>query len=409
MTTGTIDRETVEDWSRSRPRIILVNRDVNPSPTANDLSPELVDQLGGVRSDFLVASREELDRIGIVLAHDQIARFQKGDPILIVAGRVEHREALRRGRRQKEELERSVQEALAVQTYLRVERLSAWLQIRDGRRLAVTVPELRDRVLESLATNAWLDDPNTGGSITEERRVAFFRTQFDAGSRVIASWYSWATRPDDVSSAARELVETDARRMSRALVEEEIQREIDMVRFMLRCLRQSTALVLTAHEMSAEIRKHGRMTRGQQATLAGAATDRPTLYEAVRAARDGDFNPSDLFPGLLNYHNTLELSRLVGRRSRGHDVRLEADLVKEMRRIIAIRQELDQAMRHLEGKGYEGEKRLPSDEQAAALILTQAAFELHPKLTWAETLDSAIAAGSAVVLTGRSGRAPTSR
>lgn len=398
MTIETIDREAVEDWSRSRPRIILVNRDVNPSPAANDLSSELVDQLDGTRPDFLVASRDELDRIGIVLAHDQLARFQKGEPILIVAGRVEHREALRRGRRQKEKLERSVQEALAVQTYLRVERLSAWLQIREGRRLVVTVPELRDRVLERLATDAWLDDPNTGGSITEERRIAFFRTQFDAGSRVIASWYSWATRPDDVSSAARELVETDARQMSRALIKEEIQREIDMVRFMLRCLRQASTLILTAHEMSAEIRKHGRMTRSQQATLAGAATDRPTLYEAVRAARDGDFNPSDLFPGLLSYHDMLELAQLVGRRSRGHGIRLDVDLAREMKRVIAIRDGFD-AMLSRKPEAF------PFDEQGAALLITQAAYELHSKADWLEAIGGAMATDSAVILTGRFGHA----
>lgn len=397
MTSDAIDREQFEAWSRSRPGFVLVNRAVHASPKASHLPPELVERLNGARPDFLVASRGDLDRIGIVLAHDQLARFQKGEPVLIVAGRVEHREALRRGRRQ-EELERSVQEALAVQTYLRVERLSAWLQVRDGRRLTVTVPELRDRVLERLATDAWLDDPNAGGSASEERRIAFFRTQFDAGSRVIASWYSWAVRPDDVSSAARDLVEADARRMNRALIEEEIGREIAMIRFMLRCLRQATALVLTAHEMSVEIRKHDRMTRSQQAVFAGVTADRPSLYEAVRAARDGDFNPSDLFPGLLSYHDRLELARLVGRRSRGHDVRLDAGLVEEMKRVIAIRDRFDAVL-------LREPEALPFDEQAAALVITQAAYELYSNADWLGAIDGAIATCSAITLTGRAGSA----
>lgn len=388
-----MDTQQFETWSRSRPHLVLINRAVTPSPKASDLSPELVERLNGARPDFLVATREELDWIGIVLAHDQLARFQRGEPVLIVAGRVEHRDALRRGRRQKEELERSVQEVLAVPTYLRAERLSAWLQARDGRRLAVTVPELRERVLERLATEAWLDDPNAGGGVTEERRIAFFRSQFDAGSRAISSWYPWADRPDDVSAAARKLVEKDAEPMNRALIEEEIGREIAMVRFMLRCLRQATTLVLTAHEMSAEIGRHGRMTKSHQAVLAGATADRPTLYEAVRAARDGDFNPSDLFPNLLSYHDTLELARQLGRHGRGHDVHLNATAIREMRRMITVRDGLDAQLKwHSE--------ELPFDEQAAALVITQAGYELFSRERWLPILDEAIAGGFALTLSG---------
>lgn len=391
MTIELIDREAVEDWTRSRPRIILVNRDVNPAPTVKDLPLELAERLDGVRPDFLVASREEIDRIGIVLAHDQLARFQNGEPVLIVVGRVEHREAMKRGRRQKEELERFVQDALAIQVYVGVERLCSWLQARDGRRLAVTVPELRDRAIELLAKEAWLDDPNTPGRATEERRHAFFRTQFDAGSRFVGKWYPWAQRPDDLSRVARTIVETSARTMDRTVLEESIGREFNLIRFMLRCLHRATTLVLSAHEMSADIRKHDRMSRNQQAVLSGATMDRPTLYEAARAALDGDFNPSLLFGSLLSYHDTLELARLLGRHGRGHDVRLDATAIREMRRMITVRDGLDaQLKRHPE--------ELPLDEQAAALVITQAGYELFSRERWLPVLSEAIASGSALTL-----------
>ncbi|MEP9374145.1 hypothetical protein [Mesorhizobium sp. KR1-2] len=249
-------------------------------------------------------------------------------------------------------------------------------------------------MLERLATDAWLDDPNTGGSATEERRIAFFQTQFDAGSRVIAPWYPWSVRPDDVSSAARELVEADARQMNRALIEEEIGRENAMIRFMLRCLRRATTLVLTAHEMSVEICRHGRMTRSHQAVLAGAAADRPTLYEAVRAARDGDFNPSVLFPSLLSYHDMLELARLVGRRSCGHDVWLDGGLVKEMKRVIAIRDEFDACfcVSPRRSRSMSRELRWSSRRRPSNCIRKPA-------------IGGAIAAGSAITVTGRAGSA----
>lgn len=391
MTSGAIEPEQLETWSRSRPGFLLVNRAIEPSPGLRDVPDELLARLDGERPDFLVTSREDLDRIGIVLSHDQMACFQRGEPIWMVVGRVEHREALKRGRRRKEELERQVQDALAMQTYVGIERLSAWLQARDGRRLAVTVPELRDRVLELLATDAWMDDPATGGLSENDERQAFFRTQYDAGGRLVSSWYRWAQRPDDLSRVARRIVAESAQAMSPPLIEEAIRREVNMIAATLRCLRKATAVVLTAHAMTAEIGRRERMTKGQQAVFSGAAgSDRLTFYEASRAALDGDFNPADLFGSLLSYHGALELARLLGRHGRGHDVRLEPEMVRELKRQFSIRAEFDAT------DFQPGE--MPSDEQAAALVITQAGCELFSRERWLPLLDEAIVGGSALTL-----------
>lgn len=108
------------------------------------------------------------------MAHDQLARFQEGKPILIVINSVKHREALQRGRRRKDALELNVHEALVVRVYVGVERLCAWLKVRDRRRMDVAVSELRDRTFELLASEAWLEDPKTTGPMTEERDKRFF-------------------------------------------------------------------------------------------------------------------------------------------------------------------------------------------------------------------------------------------
>ena len=394
MNAGMMDMQQFDTWSRSRPRMILINRDLNPTPAISDLAPELVERLEGARPDFLIVTSEECDRIGIVLSHNQLAQFRRGEPVLLVMGRVDHREPLKRGRRRKEELERSVQNALAVKTYVGVERLCGWLQARDGRRLSVTVPELRNRAMELLAKEAWLDDPNVSGKSDEADRLAFFRTQYDAGGRLVSTWYPWAERPDDLSREARGMVEEPARAMNRTLVEESIQHEVNMIRFMLRCLHQATRLVLTAHEMSAEIRKNDRMTKGQQAVFAGAISDRPTLHEATRAALDGDFNPADLFPGLLSYYDTLELARLIGGRGRGHSIEVGPDLVHELRRQVRIHETYEADQRLQPGQ-------MPFDEQAAALMITRAAYEIAAKDRWPAVLDGAIEADGAVTLTVR--------
>lgn len=73
MTDATIDNEQLETWSRSRPGFVLFNRAFAPAPTIFDVPAEIIDRLNGVRPDLLVASNDELDRIGIVLAHDQVS------------------------------------------------------------------------------------------------------------------------------------------------------------------------------------------------------------------------------------------------------------------------------------------------------------------------------------------------
>ncbi|RYH64516.1 MAG: hypothetical protein EON54_06335 [Alcaligenaceae bacterium] len=355
------------------------------APTLADVPAEILDRLNGVWPALITQSREGLDQSDIILSHDQLAQFQKGIPVLLMADRVEHRDALRKGRREKKGIERRVQDAHAIQTYVGLERIREWIKARRTAKL--TVMEQRSRAMELLAEEAWLDDPNTKKATNDEDRLKFFRTQFDAGSRLIATWYPSAAHPDDLSRIAREIVKKSSEGMKRSEIEDAIDHELAMNRSMLRFLRQATTLVLTEHAMSDEIRKNDRETKYQRAILSGAHSDHPALHQAVRAALDGDFNPSDLFRSLLSYRDTLELARWIGRRGRGHDERLDQTLAREMKRQIRLRAERDDAMKHAESSIY--------GEHDAALVITKAAYQLFRPETWTRLLDQAIAADKA--------------
>lgn len=389
-----IDNETIRKWLSGSTSFVLFNRAMAPEAKLADVPAEMLDRLNGEKTPILVASRDDIDRIGIVLSHDMLALFQKGEPVPVVTDPVAHRPALKKGRRQIEGLERRVQDAHAIQTYIGVERLCEWMHA--GRSNSPKVPDQRMKAMRLLATEGLLDETNMDAT-EEADRLAFYRTQCDAGSRLVVKWYPWIDNPRRILEEVRKVVRMQLPDMNPPAIKEAIAHELRMNRFMLRCWRQATTLVLTEHEMSDEVRKNDRATKGQLAVLAGAGTDRPQLAEAVRAAFDGDFDPSKLFRSLRIFDDLFELARILGRHGRGFDERLAGASLNCLRQQISMRDKLNEETETNPECGRSGQ-----DE--AALLITSAAYELFSRSKWIDALDAAIRTDGAVNLTGRSGR-----
>jgi hypothetical protein len=379
-----------EEWIHEMPYIILTNSEKFAMPTAADIPTDMLNRLDGRRPDFLNCSVDELASLGVVLAHDQRAAFLAGRPVLLIVDSVMRRDPLARGRRKKDPLEKDVQDAMSVQVFVVVERLRAWTIALHRRRQTLTVPAQRARIFGQLADAAWVEEPAGSTTESDERRQSFFRTCFDQGSRLVTTWYPWTKEPGDLSKVARNIVHAAARTMTRCEIEAEVERELARTRFLLRCYRQATATTSAAQEGSERLRTGMPMTMAQLASLAGTATDRPTLFEACRAAIDGDFDPSDLFRSLLSYRPLLGLARKLGRFGRGFDVELEHLDVVIMRRQIRISAEFDEG-RHRLQEGI-------TDEEASATLVTSAAYEMAPAERWPSVLDTAARNGNSVML-----------
>lgn len=389
-----IDIEAIQEQLSHLKSFVLFNRTMTPEAKLADIPAAILDRLNGEKPHILVASRDEIDRISIVLSHDQLARFQKGEPIFINANAVAHRPALKKGRRQIEGIERRVKDAHAVQTYIGIERLCEWLHA--GKSSLPKIPDQRLKAMRLLATDGLMDD-TTIDATEEADRLAFYRTQCDAGSRLITKWHPWIENPRQLLEEARKVVRMSLSSKKPAAIKEEIEKEMVMNRCLLRCWRQATTLVLTENKMSDQVRKRDRETRGQLAVLAGIGADRPALDDLVRAALDGDFNPSDLYRNLKYLETLFELARVLGRHGRGSDEQLERPLAREMRHQISFRDLIDERIE-------DNPESVQNDEYAAAQVLTQTAYELFPKRKWIDVLDAAIEAKDTVTLTGRSGR-----
>lgn len=388
-----IDEGKMQKWLAGSTSFVLFDRRTERS-ALNDIPSEILDRLNGEKPFILSACLEEIDRIGIVLSHDQLAKFKKGEPILIVAEPVAHRPALQKGRRQIEGLERRVQDAHAVQTYMGVERLCEWMHA--GRSNPPRVPDQRIKAMQLLATNGLPDETHID-AMEEDDRLAFYRTQCDAGSRVAVEWHPWIDNPRRILEEARKVVRMQLPDMKPPAIKAEIAKELRMNRFMLRCWQQATTLVLAEHELSEEIRKNDRVSKGQLAVLAGLRTDRVELAEAVRAAIDGDFDPSQLFRNMRSFEDLFELARILGRHGRGSDERLTGPSLKCLRKQISMR---DQFEKEIEANPECGR----SGQEEATLFITNAAYELFSRSKWIDALDAAIATDGTVTLTERSNR-----
>lgn len=394
-----VDIEAVQKRLLGLTSFVLFNRAMAPEPKLADIPSEMLDRLNDKKPHVLVASRDEIDLIGIVLPHDMLALFQKGEPILVVTDAVAHRPAMEKGRRQIEGLERRVQDAYAVHTYLVVERLCEWMHA--GRSNLPKVREQRIKAMQLLATDGLLDEAHMDAT-EEADRLASYRTQRDAGSRLVVKWHPWIDNPRRLSEEARKVVRMQLPDMKPPAIKEAIAHELRMNRFMLRCWRQASTLVLTEHELSDGVLKNGRETKGQLALLAGAKTDRAELAEAVRAAFDGDFDPSKLFRSLRSFADLFELSRILGRYGRGFDERVAGASLKCLRKQILMR---DQFEKEIEANRKCGR----SGQEEATLFITNAAYELFSRSKWIDALDAAIATDGTVTLTGRSNRVAAKR
>lgn len=83
---------------------------------------------------------------------------------------------------------------------------------------------------------------------------------------------------------------------------------------------------------------------------------------------------------------------MLGQFGRGHDADIGAKQAEEMKRTIDLRVRFDARLLH-------HPEELPFDEEAAPLIVTQAASELFLQDKWISVLDEAITEESTIKLT----------
>jgi hypothetical protein len=388
----TNEEAALRDWLATRPVFILMNGDLVPEPKAADIPAAILDRLDGRRPDFLVLREEELRSLGIALSHDQQRQFQSGQPVLFAVGYDALPPGLKRGRREKQLLERQVQDALAIQVYVTVERLCELVKKRDGRRCGKTLPALRDEMFKTLAKDAWIDE-HASEKAEEDRRISFFKTQYDAGSRLLCQFYPGASSPREIAVRVRESSIAEYSELGgMAALNLRIASDAEWIRFLVQCLRQATSLVLAVQQIADAARRERVPPGVSRRIAAGLDADRPFLVMAVRAGLDCDFNAGDIFRSLLSHHDLFETARLFGRYFRGQDVRFEPPHVRVLAR---------QFPRGLPFIGRELRPADLTDEDGAAIQITRTMLDIRPAEEWPPLLEEALAAHSAIAISRR--------
>lgn len=379
----------LRDWLAARPFFILANETVLPRPTLAEVSPAILEQLQGRRPDFLVADPDQLFDRGIMLSPDHMERFRSGEPILMAVGAAAVPPPLKRGRRHHKALEKLIQDALAIQAYLKAERICALMRVCNETSRRMKVPALRDAALELLAANAWIDD-GLRSNDAEERALAFFRTQYDAGSRLVGTFFAGNPSPREAGKRERQHVLREcAGPDARKVAVEGIDHEVERIRFLLSCLRQATTLVNAVQEQADDTRRDRPAMKATVRTIAGAGVERPSLAQVVRAAVDCDIDLTGLFPSLLVYRELVELARNLGRFGRGYDVRLDAS------QLVIMQKQFRTGLEYL-GRAQAAEEFY--DRDAVAILLARMMLEIREAQVWHRILDEAVALNSAITI-----------
>lgn len=169
--------------------------------------------------------------------------------------------------------------------------------------------------------------------------TAYWRTHCDAGSRLVAGFYADIQRPSQLADRARRIVSSVGANMSIAEIDQAIRDELSRLMFLSRSLGRATEIVLAAHNIG-EPHAAQNMSKGQRALLAGTHCNRrPCLYDVVRAAFDGDFDGSLIYPSLIARRPIIELARRLGRAGRGHSVEIELDRVGDLHGMLLTYEE----------------------------------------------------------------------
>jgi hypothetical protein len=302
--------------------LAIVNRSVVSDLNPIQLPPDIVGHFGPFdRRQILVGTEEQLQAGPYALSHAELIRFRRGEPIIRVPLLLKIREPLHRGERPRDDMEKRVREALAVNVYTSTERLCALGRLQSPKGFRKTVSAARHWAWKLMAEKCWTEPVGDRVARAEPRRLenedgaaGWFKALFDEGSRSCVAWYPGKTRPRDVGAHVRveaEIIGAHCR--TSADFDGASVRELNVVRILVRFYRRAEMLAVVQHRASIRERTGEPMTRGDHAARANSPF---TLEEAGIAALHGDFDPLEIDFSHFGHETTFGQLRDVGRKMR---------------------------------------------------------------------------------------------
>lgn len=274
-----------------------------------------------IPKSFLAVARESEEKIQCAaISMDQLTtlgassieqdQFSKGEPIFIWPKTIPHREPRARGGQAYDDIEKGIQDALAVTTYVVVEKIRQLLKIRD-KRSRITTEAARNAVIKSLSQN-W--PANTIYSTIDSRYCHLWKL-FNDGQRS-KNWKS-LFECDDLRGEIK-LWSARFDKSSRNDIDQEVSTQKYFIYGLLACEIRAAINRKTISEVSDQAAKNIRLSIAQHAELAGLTTSNRTgVLDILTAAFFSNVNPVDIYPNLENVHTDFETMGLLGRLDRG--------------------------------------------------------------------------------------------
>lgn len=254
-------------------------------------------------------SVENISMLGVSL--EERVQFSSGAPILVWAKLFQHREPRPRGGQIYDEIELSVRDALAVTTYLVVERIRLILRLRAATKSHIATEVARHEVIENICHLA----PSKGMHANFDDLYRHLWTLFNNGQRS-KNWQKFFNTTDQkkaIKAWASNFISS-----SKLVVDSEISFQQSLLFGLLTCEERAETQRRVINEVSDLAIKNKNYSIGQHAELAAVSpSHRVGVSDVLNAAFCSNVNPADLYPNLENSRVDFETMIQIGRLSRG--------------------------------------------------------------------------------------------
>jgi hypothetical protein len=312
---------------------------------------------------------------------EELARYGKGFPIVVMAVEREYLDIRQKHDRHDGDLVKAAKQALEIESFRLTGRQTGVELARNTRLRDLTSGEAEYRARQTIGVAAFRNPTKPGIYAivpTFDTIMRLVNGLIDRGRRLVATFYGIPTA-NELITAEKADVRTMMNERGARILEHIEQDNIGRVRGVAGNRDRAGLFVKAMESWIKRTVSKKPITWPSGVELTNAVAERMTATELMKIAISGDQQPSDVHKNLLIETLRFEVGRLMGRLSRGQAIEIDAQQARTLRLAIIKR-----------GFGC-----LVTQSDSMNFLLADAALRCFGVVAWMKTLDRIVSTGIA--------------